>query len=73
MLLDAMRRLTDANYPVVLHLANKVVVESEEPAALMAMSTIMEQPPHWAKGMQLTTQGYACNRYLEKKLRPSRH
>ena len=71
-LLDAMQRLTDANYPVVLHLANKVVVESEEPAALMAVSTIMEQPSQWAKEMQLTTQGYACNRYLEKKQRPSR-
>ena len=72
-LLDAMQRLADANYPVVLHLANKVVVESEEPAALMAVSAIMEQPPHWAKELQLTTQGYACNRYLEKKPRPSRH
>ena len=71
-LLDAMQRLTDANYLVVLHLANKVVVESEEPAALMAISAVMEQPPHWAKEMQLTTQGYACNRYLEKKQRPSR-
>ena len=71
-LLDAMQRLTDANYPVVLHLANKVIVESEEPAALMAMSAIMEQPPHWANELQLTTQGYACNRYLEKKQRPSR-
>lgn len=72
-LLDAMQRLADANYPVVLHLANKVVVESEEPAALMAMSAIMEQPPHWANELQLTTQGYACNRYLEKKPRPSHH
>ena len=71
-LLDAMQRLTDANYPVVLHLANKVVVEREEPAALMAVSAIMEQSPHWAKALQLTTQGYACNRYLEKKQRPSR-
>ena len=71
-LLDAMQRLTDANYPVVLHLANKVVVESEDPAALMAMSAIMEQSPHWAKELQLTIQGYACNRYLEKKPRPSR-
>ena len=71
-LLDAMQRLADANYPVVLHLANKVVVESEEPAALIAVSAIMEQPPHWAKELQLTTQGYACNRYLEKKPRPSR-
>ena len=71
-LLDAMQRLADANYHVVLHLANKVVVESEEPAALMAVSAIMEQPPHWAKVLQLTTQGYACNRYLEKKPRPSR-
>ena len=67
-----MQRLTDANYPVILHLANKVVVESEEPAALMAISAVMEQPPHWAKEMQLTTQSYACNRYLEKKQRPSR-
>ena len=71
-LLDAMRRLTDANYPVILHLANKVVVESEEPAALMAISAVMEQPPHWATEMKLTTQGYACNRYLEKKQRTSR-
>ena len=71
-LLDAMRRLTDANYPVILHLANKVVVESEEPAALMAISAVMEKPPHWAKELQLTIQGYACNRYLEKKQRPSR-
>lgn len=71
-LLDAMQRLTDANYPISLHLSNKVVIESEEPAALMAISAVMEQPPHWAKEMQLTTQGYACNRYLEKKLRPSR-
>lgn len=71
-LLDAMQRLADANYPVVLHLANKVVVESEEPAALMAISAVMEQPPHWANELQLTTQGYACNRYLEKKQRPSR-
>ena len=31
----------------------------------MAVSAIMEQPPHWAKELQLTTQGYACNRYLK--------
>ena len=48
-------------------------MESEEPAALMAISAVMEKPPHWAKEMKLTTQGYACNRYLEKKQRPSRH
>ena len=71
-LLDAIQHLTDANYSVVLHLANKVVVESEEPFALMAISAIMERPPHWAKEMHLTTQGYSCNRYLEKKQRASR-
>ena len=70
-LLDAMQRLSEANYSISLHQANKVIVESEEPAALMAISAIMEQPPHWAKEMRLTTQGYACNRYLEKKPRPS--
>ena len=71
-LLDAMRRLSEANYPIILHLENKVIVESEEPAALMAISAIMEQPPRWAKDLKLTTQGYACNHYLEKKQRASR-
>ena len=71
-LLEAMRRLAEANYHVCLYLANKVVVESEEPAALMGISAVMEQPPRWAKDLKLTTQGYACNRYLEKKPRPSR-
>lgn len=70
--LDAMRRLEKANYPVVLHVPGRVVVESEEPAALMAITAIMEQPPTWAREMRLATQGYACNRYLEKKQRPSR-
>ena len=70
-LLDAMQRLTDANYPIVLHLSNKVVIESEEPTSLMAISAIMQQPPRWAKGMQLTTQGFAYSNYLEKKQRPS--
>ena len=71
-LLDTMRRLAEAGYAVVLHVPGKVVVESDEPAALMAVSALMEQPPRWAREMRLTTQGYACNRYLEKKLRPSR-
>ena len=71
-LLDAMRRLSEANYPIILHLENKVIVESEEPAALMVISAIMEQPPRWAKDLKLTTQGYACNHYLEKKQRASR-
>ena len=71
-LLEAMQRLKAANYPVALYLSNKVVVESEEPAALMAISAIMEQSPYWAKELQLITQGYACNQYLEKKQRPSR-
>lgn len=71
-LLDAMRRLAEANYHICMYLANKVVVESEEPAALMGISAVMEQPPRWAKDLKLTTQGYACNRYLQKKPRPSR-
>ena len=71
LLLNAMRRITDAKYRIVLHLPGKVVVESDEPNALLNISAIMEQPPYWAKDIRLTTRGYACDRYLEKKQRPS--
>ena len=69
-LLDALRRLSDARYTVVMHLPGKVIVESESPAALMRISAIMEQPPLWGKGLRLDVQGRTHSRHLERRQRP---
>ena len=65
-MLDAMRRLTEANYAICLHGRDRLVVESAVSEALLAILSILGQPPGWAMGLRLSPQGRACSRYLEK-------
>lgn len=62
-LAEAMQRLTDAGYHIVMHIHDEVVAEAPAEASLQTVCNIMGEPPVWAKGLLLGADGYECNFY----------
>ena len=62
-LTDAMLRLSDAGYDIVMHVHNEVVIEAPKETALENICSIMGQTPAWAKGLLLRADGYICDFY----------
>ncbi|MBW1672056.1 MAG: hypothetical protein JRJ45_00170 [Deltaproteobacteria bacterium] len=62
---DAMLRLEEADFPVVLSVHDEVVVEKEKGARfeLQDIITIMTTLPEWAKGCPIDAEGFATERY----------
>jgi len=63
LLAEAMVRLKDAGYNIVMHVHDEVVVEAPPTASLDDICTIMAQPPSWAEGLLLRADGYVCDFY----------
>ncbi len=59
-LAEALVRLDDAGYPVVGHVHDEVIVESEE---LDDITRIMVQSPTWGRGLPLDAEGFVTYRY----------
>ncbi len=62
LLADAMLRLDDAGFPIVLTVHDEVTAEGEAPG-LPEFTRIMNEVPPWAAGMPLKAETYACRRY----------
>lgn len=60
----AMRRLTDAGYPIVMTIHDEVVLDVlEEQADLDRVIEIMKQPIDWAPGLPLNADGFVSDYY----------
>lgn len=62
-LVEAMRRLETAGYPIVMHVHDEAVIEAPADASLDDICAIMGQTPAWAEGLLLRADGYVCDFY----------
>lgn len=67
-LADAILRVEDAGWPVVLHVHDEVVVEVDEDKAgqcLEEVTKILSTAPHWAPDMPLAADGMIADHYTK--------
>ena len=62
-LAEAMIRLNDAGYKIVMHVHDEAVIEAPIGASLDDICSIMGQTPNWADGLLLRADGYICDFY----------
>ena len=62
-LVEAMRRLEDAGYSIVMHVHDEAVIEAPVDSSLEDICAIMGQTPAWSKGLLLRADGYVCDFY----------
>jgi len=66
LLAEAMLRLEDAGYPVVMHVHDEAVVEvsaSDDDETLHRIERVMATVPEWAAGLPLSAEGWRAFRY----------
>ena len=63
LLAEAMQRLDDAGYRIVMHVHDEVVIEAPMDADLNTVCEIMSRTPSWAPGLVLSAAGYTCPFY----------
>ena len=63
LLAEAMQRLSDAGYKIVMHVHDEAVMEVPLDADVNAACAIMSQTPSWAPGLILNAAGYECAFY----------
>lgn len=63
LLAEAMQRLDDAGYRIVMHVHDEVVIEAPMETDLNMVCEIMSQTPEWAQGLVLSAAGYTCAFY----------
>ena len=63
LLAEAMQRLTDAGYKIVMHVHDEVIIEAPLDADVETVCKIMAEPPAWAPGLGLNADGYECTYY----------
>ena len=62
-LAEAMLRLNNAGYKIVMHVHDEAVVEAPPDTSLEDICTVMGQAPAWANGLLLRADGYVCDFY----------
>jgi len=62
-LTEAMQRLNDAGYNIVMHIHDEVVIEAPADTSLDDICSVMAQTPIWAKGLLLSADGFICDFY----------
>lgn len=62
-LAEAMKRLTDAGYAIVMHVHDEAVIEAPKSAQLENACRIMSETPEWTPGLILNAAGYECDFY----------
>lgn len=62
-LVEAIARLVDAGYKIVMHVHDEVVIEAPVGTSYEDICKIMGQTPAWANGLLLRADGYTCEFY----------
>jgi len=62
-LAEAMLRLDDHGYKIVMHVHDEAVIEAPADTYLEHICEVMGQTPSWAKGLLLRADGYICDFY----------
>lgn len=62
-LAEAMMRLNDHGYSIVMHVHDEAVIEAPPETSLEAICTVMAKQPSWANGLLLRADGYVCDFY----------
>ena len=62
-LAEAMLRLENWGYRIVMHIHDEVVVEAPNKTSLAEICAVMGQTPRWAEGLVLRAEGYICDFY----------
>ena len=65
-LVEAMHRLIQAGYKIVMHIHDEVVVEAPMDAALSDVEAIMNETPAWAPGLLLRADGFETQFYKKE-------
>lgn len=65
-LAEAMNRLADAGYQIVMHVHDECVIEAPMDASLEDVCRIMAITPEWAPGLILRADGYTCDFYKKE-------
>ena len=62
-LAEAMLRLNNEGYGVVMHIHDEVVIEAPPETSIDEICRVMGQTPKWADGLLLRADGYVCDFY----------
>lgn len=62
-LAEAMLRLSEKGYPIVMHVHDEAVIEAPAEANLADICKTMSIQPDWANGLLLRADGYVCDFY----------
>lgn len=62
---DAIERVTDNGYKVVMHVHDEIIADAPKGASLKDMVDIMCKVPSWAEGLPLNADGYECDFYMK--------
>lgn len=62
-LAEAMLRLDEHGYKIVMHIHDEAVIEAPADTSLDDICKVMGQTPVWAKGLLLRADGYICDFY----------
>lgn len=61
---DAMIRLEEHGYPIVMHTHDEAVAETHESVgSLKQMEEIMAENPHWCPDLPIAVEGWQSRRY----------
>lgn len=59
----AIQKLTEAGHAIVMHIHDEVVIEAPTTADLKNVCSLMSVTPIWAKGLNLSADGFECYFY----------
>ena len=62
-LVEAMQRLNEHGYKIVMHIHDEAVIEASESSSLEDICAVMGKTPEWANGLLLRADGYVCDFY----------
>lgn len=62
-LAEAMMRLNEHGYNIVMHVHDEAVIEAPPETSLDDICTVMAKQPSWANGLLLRADGYVCDFY----------
>ena len=62
-LAEAMLRLDEAGYRIVMHIHDEVVIEAPQATSLEKICEMMGRTPAWADGLLLRADGFVCDFY----------